>query len=92
MPAEGAQRCARHGMASSGGTGMDVLPEVQDSMGRAVCLRRHGQKCGFKPLVLYELAVAQEAGIPKWNPASGNLDQNLRNPPCLILSHIQFSK
>ena len=36
------------------------------------------------------LAVAQKTGIPKWVAlVSGNMDQNLRNPSCLILSHTQ---
>ena len=32
--------------------------------------------------------MAQKTGIPKWVAlVSGHLDQNLRNPSCLILSH-----
>ena len=38
------------------------------------------------------MAVAQKSGIPKWVAlVSGNMDQNLRNPFCLILSHTQMA-
>ena len=29
--------------------------------------------------------------VPKWNLVSGNMDQNLRNPSSLILSHCHMS-
>ena len=39
----------------------------------------------------YHVAVAQKT-VPKWNPVSGNIDQNLRHLSCLILSHTHVSK
>ena len=38
-----------------------------------------------------EMTVAQKTGIPKWVAlVSGKMDQNLRNPSWLILSHTQM--
>ena len=36
------------------------------------------------------LAVAQKTGTQNGTLVSGNMDQNLRNPSCLILSHTHF--
>ena len=33
------------------------------------------------------MAVAQKTGTQNGTLVSGNMDQNLRNPSCLILSH-----
>ena len=38
-----------------------------------------------------EMAVAQKTGTPNGTLVSGNMDQNLRNPTCLTLSHTQMS-
>ena len=38
-------------------------------------------------LVCRNVAVAQKTGTQNGTLASGNMDQNLRNPSCLILSH-----
>ena len=47
------------------------------------------------PLVLTHshMAVAHKAGIPKWlaRSISGNMDQHLRNPSFVILSHTHIS-
>ena len=44
------------------------------------------------PLWAAHLAVAPKTGIPKWLAlVSGNMDQNLRSPSCLILGHTQIS-
>ena len=67
-----------------------------------VVLGRIGLGCGFgrfdavgKLLLLSRCAVNRRVEIwlwlkktvPKWNPGKWIMDQNLRNPSCLILSH-----
>ena len=47
--------------------------------------------CFSRPLRT-KMAAAQQTGTQNGSLVSGNMDQNLRNPPCLILSHSQMRK